>query len=245
MMLINQETNNYLPSIQMPLAPQTVSDAAPLLDDNQFNNSPIYSNGLVASTTAPTTTTTTEVEADATPTAARHQENNFILDLDCVDDDDGDNGVQPAVNYNNGYGEPRIPDSHLTAASQQYPSLTHVPKDIAKSFAPIFVQPQNQQIHQGSDIYTDYVNNPYNLVLQPQHGTQDSVGAVDAGQSPTPVVITSNFAAVSAAVSAAPGSTQQLPSAPATNVFQSSNYFGTDNSSVVIPPGSEMLFTGP
>lgn len=230
-MLINQESNNYLPSIQMPL-PQIGATTDPLMTlvENQIiSHSPTYTNGL----------TTTSAATTETPAP---QENNVILDLDYVDDDGGTGAQQPVVdlnNYNNGFAsneiyDPRIPDSHLTAISQQYPSLTHVPQDIAKSFTPIFVQPQNQQTQ--GDIYNDYVNNPYNLVLQPQHD------GVDAYRPTTPVVITSNFAAVSAAAV----STNPSAAAAATNVFQSSNYFGTtDNSSVVIPPGSEMLFTGP
>lgn len=118
---------------------------------------------------------------------------------------------------------PRIPISHLI--TNQYPSLTNVPQDIAKSYAPIYVQPQNQQ--STTDIYNDYVNNPYNLVLQ-----VDTPAASNSTNENTPVAIpiTSHFAAVGG------GST-------ISNVFHASNYFA--EKSAAIPPGSEILFNGP
>ncbi|EAT38431.1 AAEL009678-PA [Aedes aegypti] len=61
---------------------------------------------------------------------------------------------------------PPVPISHLLAGNQ-YPSLHNVPVGIAQSFAPMFVQPPVAPTD-GSDIYNDYVNDPYNLTLQPQ-----------------------------------------------------------------------------
>lgn len=61
---------------------------------------------------------------------------------------------------------PPIPISHLMAGNQ-YPSLNRVPTNIAQSFSPVFIQPQ-QQSTEGGDIYSDYVNNPYNLTLTDQ-----------------------------------------------------------------------------
>lgn len=115
---------------------------------------------------------------------------------------------------------PRIPISHLIATNQ-YPSLTTVPQDIAKSFAPIYVQPQNPQ--PTTDIYNDYVNDPYNLVLQ-----VDTPAASSAENTPVAIPVTSHFAAVGGG---------------STNVFHASNYFA--DKSAAIPPGSEILFSGP
>uniref|UniRef100_A0A6B2EBG3 Putative golgi-specific brefeldin a-resistance factor n=1 Tax=Phlebotomus kandelakii TaxID=1109342 RepID=A0A6B2EBG3_9DIPT len=108
--------------------------------------------------------------------------------------------------------EPGIPISHLMAGNQ-YPSLTKVPPNIAQSFAPVFVQPQN--IQSETDIYSDYVKNPYNLTLQAdeevrQEEESDAVACQGARES---------------------------------NVFQSANYFGNDTG--IIPPGSEVFFGGP
>lgn len=113
----------------------------------------------------------------------------------------------------------RIPISHLIATNQ-YPSLTTVPQNIAKSFAPIYVQPQNQQ--PTTDIYNDYVNNPYNLVLQVDPPASENAKAA--------IPITSHFAAVGGG-------------SAISNVFHASNYFA--DKSAAIPPGSEILFNGP
>lgn len=58
----------------------------------------------------------------------------------------------------------QIPISHLMS-NNPYHNLDHnnIPLDIARSFAPIFVQPV--KTGEGSDIYSDYVNDPYNLTL--------------------------------------------------------------------------------
>lgn len=107
---------------------------------------------------------------------------------------------------------PPIPISHLTSGNA-YPSLNRVPTNIAQSFAPVYVQPQNQTL--SGDIYNDYVNNPYNLTLQQQDdGNQASETTNDSVNS----------------------SPQKLIVNP--NIFQSSNYFGSDTT------GSEALFGG-
>lgn len=102
----------------------------------------------------------------------------------------------------------------------QFPSHTNVPINIVRSYTPIFVQPQNQPNE--TDIYNDYVNNPYNLTLKandengiyvPDHPDQDA-----SNVSP------------------------KIQKLGAVNVFQSANYFGSDTD---IPPGSEMLFGKP
>lgn len=122
---------------------------------------------------------------------------------------------------------PRVPISHLLA-NNQYPSLTNVPINIAQSYAPIFVQPQNQQSE--IDIYNDYVKNPYNLTLQTEPSLMPTT---DQEKHPQPQ-------------QQQPQQDDNVltPTQPQTsNVFQSVNYFGTDSG--VIPPGSEMLFSRP
>uniref|UniRef100_A0A1L8DVZ9 Putative guanine nucleotide exchange factor n=1 Tax=Nyssomyia neivai TaxID=330878 RepID=A0A1L8DVZ9_9DIPT len=109
-----------------------------------------------------------------------------------------------------------IPVSHLLAGNQ-YPSLTKVPPNIVQSFAPVFVQPQNVQSE--SDIYSDYVKNPYNLTLQ---ADTEPEGCADDNVEETRILASSENVS--------------------SNVFQSANYFGNDT---VIPPGSEVFFGGP
>lgn len=112
-----------------------------------------------------------------------------------------------------------IPISHLTSGNS-YPSLNRVPTNIAQSFAPVYVQPQNQTL--SGDIYNDYVNNPYNLTLQ-----QSDDGVVSYNQSAGTELSTND------SVNSSP---QKLVANP--NIFQSSNYFGSDTT------GSEALFGG-
>lgn len=111
---------------------------------------------------------------------------------------------------------PRVPISHLMSG-HQYPSLVSVPSNIAQSFAPIFVQPQNQQSG-SSDIYSDYVQNPYNLTLPNQKGYTDESETL----SPT---------------------SEPADGGSVAGSFQLSSYFNTDT--LNIPPGSEILFGGP
>lgn len=119
---------------------------------------------------------------------------------------------------------PAIPISHLLAHNA-YPSLTKpVPASIAQSFAPIFVQPLHPA-QQGGDIYNDYVQDPYNLVLQSQT-------IADASNYPLEPTVSE------------PSAPTQTAPPPIANVFQSANYFGSDQSAR-IPPGSEMLFSSP
>lgn len=128
---------------------------------------------------------------------------------------------QSKTNENIDLNQPSIPISHLTAGNA-YPSLNTVPSNIAKSFAPIYVQPQILQSTE-NDIYTDYVQNPYNLTLRPEDNVQ--VSGTTAAASNTDIE----------------SDTQKL--GVGNNMFQSANYFTSDGG--VIPPGSEMLFGGP
>lgn len=112
--------------------------------------------------------------------------------------------------------------SHILAGNQ-YPSLTKVPPNIAQSFAPVFVQPQNMQ--SDSDIYSDYVKNPYNLTLQAEAGEEEEK---------KPELPEGNRLL---------GSSEAMATSRESNIFQSANYFGNDTG--VIPPGSEVFFGGP
>ncbi|XP_035897623.1 Golgi-specific brefeldin A-resistance guanine nucleotide exchange factor 1 [Anopheles stephensi] len=134
-----------------------------------------------------------------------------------------------------------VPLSHRLAGSQ-YPSLQHVPIGIAQSFAPIFVQP-NPLPAEASDIYSDYINDPYNLTLQIDNGSVPSVASasIEEGQSsPTPVAAT----LMTTTTTAATTTPTPAPSAQLANVFQSAQYFSFPASGR-IPPGSEMLFGEP
>ncbi|XP_041788554.1 Golgi-specific brefeldin A-resistance guanine nucleotide exchange factor 1 [Anopheles merus] len=146
-----------------------------------------------------------------------------------------------------------VPMSHLLAGSQ-YPSLQHVPIGIAQSFAPIFVQP-NPAPAEASDIYSDYINDPYNLTLQIDNGAPGSAptSSVIAPEPLPPQSATAQPDTLSRtledAKTAGPmltGSTTvtATPSAQLANVFQSAQYFSFPASGH-IPPGSEMLFGEP
>lgn len=65
----------------------------------------------------------------------------------------------------------RVPESH-TMNFNHYPGAKNsgqVPIDIVKSFAPVVAQNDHSQ-REESDIYSDYVQDPYNLTLQIENG---------------------------------------------------------------------------
>lgn len=104
---------------------------------------------------------------------------------------------QPAV---------KIPESHMMQFNT-YPgskNLGRVPIDIVKSFAPVLNQ--NEQRHNdGNDIYSDYIQDPYNLTLQ-----------IEAGSVGSDVV-----------------RNDSVPSA--STIFQSSSYFSNETSDLTSP----------
>lgn len=137
--------------------------------------------------------------------------------------------------------EPRVPISHLTTGNQ-YPSLSKIPPaNIAQSFPPIYVEPQNyQQVrHQRTvpteELYNEYVNNPYNLTLD----VDQSLYHTDATNSLQSVPKQNLHAGLDTSIEQSPQNQQAQQS----NIFQSANYFGTTDDN--IPPGSEMLFGNP
>lgn len=143
--------------------------------------------------------------------------------------------------------EPKIPISHLMATNQ-YPSLNRMPPaNIVHSFAPVYQsnmqsqhQPQQQQQSYGDELYSSYVNNPYNLTLD-----QNFANNQMADQTTT---VTTSAAAPATAATVAIDSVNLIPTqanASNLNVFQSINYFGASTDATQIPPGSEVLFGGP
>lgn len=146
---------------------------------------------------------------------------------------------------------PRVPISHLITTNQ-YPSLSKIPPpNIAQSFPPLYVQPQNyQQSRQNEqpteEIYNDYVNDPYNLTLEVEQSLYRTEPAVNASH-PENQSTQNEF--LSSAVSSkvpqtdSPQRPQPQSMQVQSNIFQSANYFGTPDGN--IPPGSEMLFGGP
>ncbi|XP_031640061.1 Golgi-specific brefeldin A-resistance guanine nucleotide exchange factor 1 isoform X2 [Contarinia nasturtii] len=136
--------------------------------------------------------------------------------------------------------EPKVPLSHLIATNQ-YPSLNRIPPaNIVQSFAPIYNQQQQQQASYGSsneneDLYSSYVNNPYNLTLHVEQSFSNATS--------TATVTTTNQS-LPVATTTAEQTNVITTNASNLNVFQSVNYFGAP-SDAPIPPGSEMLFGGP
>ncbi|XP_055312921.1 Golgi-specific brefeldin A-resistance guanine nucleotide exchange factor 1 isoform X3 [Sitodiplosis mosellana] len=125
--------------------------------------------------------------------------------------------------------EPKVPLSHLIATNQ-YPSLNRIPPaNIVQSFAPVYNQQHSNQqsyaaCNENEDLYSSYVNNPYNLTLH-----------VEQSFSNTSPTTTNQLSSEQSSVTA---------TASNLNVFQSVNYFGAA-SDAPIPPGSEMLFGSP
>lgn len=100
----------------------------------------------------------------------------------------------------------KVPDSHRMQFNP-YPgakNLGNVPIDIVKSFAPVISQ--NELKHRDdNDIYSDYVQDPYNLTLQ-----------LEAGNSGGEAV-----------------RNDSVPSA--STIFQSSSYFSNEASDLTSP----------
>lgn len=93
----------------------------------------------------------------------------------------------------------KIPESHVMQFNH-YPGAktSHVPMDIVKSFTPVLTQVDQRHQDAGNDIYSDYIQDPYNLTLQ-----IESNGVVGEGVS-----------------------IESDPTASA--IFQSSSYFSND-----------------
>lgn len=178
-----------------------------------MNNSPMHTN-FIPNSTMTQEITKPEIQQIQLPIVDTV---NIIEMPDILPDEEQveENVIHPPTTDED-ISNPPIPISHLTSGNA-YPSLNRVPTNIAQSFAPVYVQPQNQTL--SGDIYNDYVNNPYNLTLQQ---TDDGIG-----QSAETELTTNG------SVNSSP---QKLIANP--NIFQSSNYFGSDTT------GSEALFGG-
>lgn len=137
--------------------------------------------------------------------------------------------------------EPKIPISHLIA-SNQYPSLRSAPPpNIVHSFAPVYVDSSKQgQLNATEELYSSYVNNPYNLTL---HVEQQFGGSRvdDEAVGPAPAMQAS---ADSPLGGPSLGVSEPAMAGANMNIFQSAAYFGAQ-SDATIPPGSEMLFGQP
>lgn len=168
--------------------------------------------------------------------------------LEADENSEYENGSN-AVSTTNDDEIPRIPISHLVTTNQ-YPSLTKIPPpNIAQSYPPLYVQPQNyqqsrQNAAQTEEIYSDYVNNPYNLTLDVDHEqslyhTETAASALQSDNLPS-----SHNAVSSNSLEQTQNSpNKQQPQQIQSNIFQSANYFGIADDN--IPPGSEMLFGSP
>lgn len=111
-----------------------------------------------------------------------------------------------------------VPLSHLLA-SNVYPSLGRMPNaSIVHSFAPVYEAPVAEvPTANASDIYQEYVQNPYNLTLQ-QAPQQDQQQQQQLPQTHS----------------------QQHP--PHSTLASPANYFSANIDPSKIPPGSELLY---
>lgn len=135
---------------------------------------------------------------------------------------------------------PRVPISHLIAGNQ-YPSLNKMPPpNIVQSFAPMFVHSEPTQ--SGFEIYSEYVQNPYNLTLyQPANSLPETRNEQSTQEVGSEAAININETAVKSQSAQQPHPQQAVG---VSQMFQSANYFGGVDQSV-IPPGSEVLFGRP
>lgn len=108
---------------------------------------------------------------------------------------------------------------------------TNIPDTLTQSFLP-YTQPQQNRPSREGEIFSEYVNNPYNFTSATEtqsiyiEPTNDVMANDELHQRSTGIAATTQL--------------------PPMNVFQSANYFGsTDGKDMKIPPGSEMLFNSP
>lgn len=105
---------------------------------------------------------------------------------------------QPAV---------KIPESHRMQFNP-YPgakNLGNVSMDIVKSFAPVLTQ--NEPKHRdGNDIYSDYVQDPYNLTLQLEAGGGGEAVRNDSVPSASTIFQSSSYFSNEASDLTSPGS---------------------------------------
>ena len=87
----------------------------------------------------------------------------------------------------------KVPESH-NLHFNPYPGSKngHVPIDIVKSFTPVLTH-NEQKHHDGSDIYSDYIQDPYNLTLQIEsNGVAEGV-SIDSVPSASTVFQSSSY----------------------------------------------------
>lgn len=203
-----QQQQQYQQPMQfIPPSAPTVSDIS--ADEVYRQNVIAYMNSPIQNNFIPEKLTQ-EVTPEIKQSSPIIESVNIIEMPEILQEDEEEKVINSPTNVDDMLNRP-IPISHLTSGNS-YPSLNRVPTNIAQSFAPVYVQPQTQTI--SGDIYNDYVNNPYNLTLQPDDGVLSN----------SPIAESEN------------SSPQKLAANP--NIFQSSNYFGSDTT------GSEALFGG-
>lgn len=212
---INPNFSKIIELSVTPSPPPIPEEPSENSNDNSSVSSPYHTNEpSVAISSSTTTTTTATIEAASETTLEQQHQST----------------------------EPKIPISHLMATNQ-YPSLNRMPPaNIVHSFAPVYnqsnlqlhhQQQQQQQTH-GDELYSSYVNNPYNLTLDQNFANNQTVAMTTTTTSTEVPVATESVNLI-----------QTQPNANNLNVFQSINYFGATNDSTQIPPGSEVLFGGP
>lgn len=141
-----------------------------------------------------------------------------------------------------------VPISHLMAGNE-YPSFhRRPPTAILQSFTPIY-NPPAQQPQTGNDIYQEYVQNPYNLTLQPNQSTvTPSLVSVEQHQRNLHQLQQQYQQHTQQQLQQ---QQQQQPTVPSEapnhrETFNSpANYFTSTVDVNSIPPGSEMLFGQP
>ncbi|XP_058825554.1 Golgi-specific brefeldin A-resistance guanine nucleotide exchange factor 1 isoform X2 [Topomyia yanbarensis] len=206
--LLISNTNTMCPS---PIVPQVPLEASVLMTKTDV---------VQATQTVSTPTHTLEPYPTSSPSSDINRYSNIIelpvtpspppfAPMSSHEPESEPQHIPPEATQN-----PPVPISHLLARNQ-YPSLQNVPIGIAQSYAPMFVQPSPAPVD-GSDIYNDYMNDPYNLTLQ-----------ID--QSPNPSSLDQQQLPLVEHQEQQQQQQQQQQSPPPAmqNVFQSASYFST------------------
>lgn len=101
----------------------------------------------------------------------------------------------------------KIPESHMMQFNP-YPgskSLGNVPVDIVKSFAPVMSQ-NEPKARDSNDIYSDYIQDPYNLTLQIDAGNAADAVRNDSVPSASTIFQSSSYFSNEASDLTSPGS---------------------------------------
>lgn len=124
----------------------------------------------------------------------------------------------PPTFYNQPTLQPGIPYLYTESQNHTFPVLYNKTAVGINTIPITEVQQQSPP-----SLFSDYIDNPYNLPESMKEDEESSANAVDVNKNNDLVV------------------ERDVPNNN-TNVFQSSNYFNSDFTSEIIPPGSEILF---